>query len=186
MSTDDLPHRTGWPAGMLQDDDRKLSKALADPLEARLRAKPVSITTEAATFHAKGNPPGWREFMNSLRDLRAGGHVSIDGCSALIDAAKKLAMTAWETSASDMEKAAVDPHCPQHGGSGMGCADRSLMDCTCGVAASVASSKLVELGWPDAATSPQPVYYVAHPDGTFTVADPQPIRTSGMGGDANG
>lgn len=36
--------------------------------------------------------------------------------------------------------------------------------------------QLVELTWPPSAVSPQPVYYVAHPDGTFTVADPQPMR----------
>lgn len=41
-----------------------------------------------------------------------------------------------------------------------------------GVAASVA---LVELGWPPTAPSIQPLYYVAHPDGSFTVADPQPV-----------
>lgn len=37
--------KTGWPTPeLMQDDDRKLSKTLAHPLEARLRAKPVSIT----------------------------------------------------------------------------------------------------------------------------------------------
>jgi hypothetical protein len=38
-----------------------------------------------------------------------------------------------------------------------------------------AERKLVELNWPPEASSPQPMYYVAHPDGSFSIATPQPI-----------
>lgn len=48
--------------------------------------------------------------------------------------------------------------------------------------------KLVELNWPPEVSQPQPMYYVAHPDGSFSIATPQPIlrRIDGVKGGGNG
>lgn len=48
--------KTGWPTPeLMQDDDRGLSKALADPLDSALKRKPVSIKGNAGVdSSAKG------------------------------------------------------------------------------------------------------------------------------------
>lgn len=79
--------KTGWPApDLMQDDDRGLSKALAAPLEARLLAKPASIT---ASVQATGEAQRLREllrraqtFVCSNREL-AGAN---DLCSEIAEA----------------------------------------------------------------------------------------------------
>ena len=38
--------RTGWPPGMLQDDDRKLSKALANKVDSRMHAREAAAAIE--------------------------------------------------------------------------------------------------------------------------------------------
>lgn len=66
--------KTGWPAGMLQDDSRELSRALSNTPEARLHVREAA----AAIARSDVSPNEWRlpgDFVCCGATFRAGVHV---------------------------------------------------------------------------------------------------------------